>query len=169
MLNNTYDASSLNFGILVSKDFPNIDDSIFLINNENNLNAVNNAITMEGTSFLDFKYVDGLTLNQILSCQNINFKSTIIFVAYNTMKLNTVSIEKIENNSYNYVLYYIIISTDNNRGNERIDEVIERVMLNNYKNKDNDIKRIMKCFLERHRYGSKEETDAKIKEYTKKY
>ena len=169
MLDNTYNASGLNFGILVSKIFPNIDDSIFLNNNGNNQNAVHNVITMEGTSFLDFKYVDGLTLNQILRCQDINFKSTIIFIAYNTMMLNTASIEKIDNITYNGVLYYIIISAGKSTENERIDEVIEKVMLNNYEKKDNDIKRIMRCFLERHRYGSKEKTDAKIKEYVKNY
>ena len=85
------------------------------------------------------------------------------------MMLNTASIEKIDNITYNGVLYYIIISADKNTENERIDEVIEKVMLNNYENKDNDIKRIMRCFLERHRYGSKEKTDAKIKEYVKNY
>ena len=168
MLNNTYDASGIQFGILLSRKFPYFNDSIFL-NDYGIINqkAVFDVINMEGISILEFKYVDGLALNEINNGNNYIFKNTILFVVYNKILFNTASKELIENITDNNILYYIIISIDKSNENKRIDEIVEEVMLNNYHKQNEKVQRIMRCFLERHRYGSKEKTDAKIKEYLK--
>ena len=169
MLNNTYDASGIQFGILLSRNFPYFNDSNFLNDYGINQAALFDVTNMGGISILEFKYVDGLSLNEIINGNNYIFKKTILFVAYNKILFNTASKELIENITDNNILYYIIISIDKSNENKRIDEIVEEVMLNNYHKKNEKEQRIMRCFLERYRYGSKEKTDAKIKEYVKNY
>ena len=82
MLDNTYDASGINFGILISTDFPSIDDQVF---KKNDLEAIANQIDKicnnKNCNILDFSKIDGLTIDEILNHNRIQLKNTIIVIA----------------------------------------------------------------------------------------
>ena len=80
-------------------------------------------------------------------------------------------VDYLTNNSKNTsisIKHTIIIERDKFKKNKRIDEIITDTILTNYSSYDDNLRKYANCFLERYRYGTKEETDKKIMEYKKK-
>ena len=156
MLDNTYDAPGINFGILISTDFPHMDDQVF---KKNDLEAIENQIKIfnnKNCNILDFSKIDGLTIDEILNHHTIQLKNTIIVIAYTEMSYTNIFNEKY--NDIN-ILSKIIVNRNDLNKNTTIDEEVEKIM-NSYNSNNN---RIVNCFLERYRYGSKDEVDKVLK------
>jgi len=156
MLDNTYDAPGIKFGILISTDFPHMDDQVF---KKNDLEAIENQIKIfnnKNCNILDFSKIDGLTIDEILNHNRIQLKNTIIVIAYTEMSYTNIFNEKY--NDIN-ILSKIIVNRNDLNKNTTIDEEVEKIM-NSYNSNNN---RIFNCFLERYRYGSKDEVDKVLK------
>ena len=162
MLENTYDASGINFGIIISKDLSKFDDN-FIHGNSNEINdAVNRIRNNPSNYIIDFNNIDGLTVDEILDFKQIQMNNTIFVVAYS--KIEYTDRNKMDNMYYN-ILYNIIVPRTELNKDKPIDKVVEGIIKKVYSNSTEKDKRYMKCFLERYRFGSKEKTDEKIKEY----
>ena len=158
MLDNTYDAPGINFGILISTDFPLIDDQVF---KKNDLEAIENQINIicnnKSCYILDFSKIDGLTIDEILNHNKLQSKNTIIVIAYTEMSYtNTYNQKYIDIN----ILSKIIINRNDFNKNTTIDKEVEKTLMNSYNSNNN---RIVNCFLERYRYGSKDKVDKVLK------
>ena len=157
MLDNTYDAPGINFGILISTDFPSIDEQVF---KKNDLEAIENQIKIfnnKNCNILDFSKIDGLTIDEILKHNRIQLKNTIIVIAYTEMSYTNRFNEKYNNIS---ILSKIIVNRNDLNKNTTIDKEVEKILMNSY-NSNNS--RIVNCFLERYRYGSKDKVDKVLK------
>ena len=155
MLDNTYDAPGINFGILISTDFPSMDDQVF---KKNDIEAIENQIDKicnnKNCNILDFSKIDGLTIDEILNHNRIQLKNTIIVIAYTKMSYTNRFNEKY--NDIN-ILSKIIVNRNDLNKNTTIDKEVEKIMMNSYNSINNRV--VNYCFLERYRYGSKDEVD----------
>lgn len=159
MLDNTYDAPGIKFGILISTDFPSIDEQVF---KKNDLEAIENQIKIfnnKNCNILDFSKIDGLTIDEILNHNKLQLKNTIIVVAYTEMSYTDIyNKEYIDIN----ILSKILINRNDLNKNTTIDKEVEKTM-NSYNSNNRNDNRIINCFLERYRYGSKDEVDKVLK------
>ena len=154
MLDNTYDAPGINFGILISTDFPSIDEQVF---KKNDLEAIKNQIDkiLNNNNYyiLDFSKIDGLTIDEILNHNKLQSKNAIIVIAYTEMSYTNIYNQKYTDIS---ILGKIIVNRNDLNKNTTIDKEVEKTLMNSY-NSNNS--RIVNCFLERYRYGSKDKVD----------
>ena len=158
MLDNTYDAPGINFGILISTDFPSMDDQVF---KKNDLEAIDNQINIilnnKNFYIIDFSKIDGLTIDEILNHNKLQSKNAIIVIAYTEMSYTNRFNEKYNDIS---ILSKIIVNRNDLNKNTTIDKEVEKILMNSYNSNNN---RIVNCFLERYRYGSKDKVDKVLK------
>ena len=158
MLDNTYDAPGINFGILISTDFPSMDDQVF---KKNDLEAIDNQINIilnnKNFYIIDFSKIDGLTIDEILNHNKFQSKNAIIVIAYTEMSYTNRFNEKYNDIS---ILSKIIVNRNDLNKNTTIDKEVEKILMNSYNSNNN---RIVNCFLERYRYGSKDKVDKVLK------
>ena len=154
MLDNTYDAPGINFGILISTDFQFIEDQVVKKNDlEAIKNQIDNILNNNNFYILDFSKIDGLTIDEILNHNKLQSKNAIIVIAYTEMSYTNIYNQKyIDIN----ILSKIIINRNDLNKNTTIDKEVEKTLMNSY-NSNNS--RIVNCFLERYRYGSKDKVD----------
>ncbi len=154
MLDNTYDAPGINFGILISTDFQFIEDQVVKKNDlEAIKNQIDNILNNKNFYILDFSKIDGLTIDEILNHNKLQSKNAIIVIAYTEMSYTNIYNQKyIDIN----ILSKIIINRNDLNKNTTIDKEVEKTLMNSY-NSNNS--RIVNCFLERYRYGSKDKVD----------
>lgn len=165
MKENSYDGKGLKFGILVSELFPlNKKSSEEGLKEDNYLQYIQELLKRK-IQLIDFDSIDGLTIEEIEELfQKILPENLIIFMMYNKVDYFT-------NNSKNTSIslkHTIVIERDKFRKDKRIDEIIEDTIFKNYSSYDDNLRKYANCFLERYRYGTKEETDKKIMEYKKR-
>jgi len=154
MLDNTYDASGINFGILMSTDFPSIDEQVFKKNDLEALkNQIDKILNNNNCYILDFSKIDGLTIDEILNHNKLQSKNAIIVIVYTEMSYTNRYNEKYNDIS---ILGKIIVNRNDLNKNTTIDKEVEKTLMNSY-NSNNS--RIVNCFLERYRYGSKDKVD----------
>lgn len=163
MQENTYDIPGLKFGLLISEKFPKIDDSIFKTDPEKSADVVNQLLD-ESTRIIDFKEIEGFTIDEILDHKQFQFKNTVVIVAYTNMVYK-------DHNGYTGIetlpRYSLILGRREQYKDESIEEVIERTFLEDYSNASKEAKKYMKCFLERYRYGDKKRVKKKIASFKK--
>ena len=163
MQEKTYDIPGLKFGLLISDKFPKIDDSIFKTDPEKSADVVNRLLN-QSPQIIDFKEIEGLTIDQILDHKRFQFKNTVIIVAYTNMVYKG-------NNGYTAIetipRYALILDRKEQYKDEPIDITIERTFLDNYSNASKETKKYMRCFLERYRYGDKKEVKKIIAPFKK--
>ena len=162
MLENSYDVPGIKFGILLS---PDLHSNGRILKNSNNARFVHGIMdkifSSKSMAIIDFSYVDGLTIGEVSEMNKANqAENCIVFVVYSNMKEEG----KVR---FNYVYDYLFIDVNQKLCNIPIDKAIENHYMTNYSEQDEQTKKIVNCFLQRYRYGTKERTDEKIKEYTK--
>ena len=158
MLDNTYDAPGINFGILISTDFPHMDDQVFKKNDlEATENQIDNILNNKNFYIIDFSKIDGLTIDEILNHNKFQSKNAIIVIAYTEMSYTNRYNEKHKDIS---ILSEIIVNRNDLNKNTTIDKEVEKTLMNSYNSNNN---RIVNCFLERYRYGSKDKVDKVLK------
>ena len=163
MKENSYDAKELRFGIIVSeylslnrkglKDIPKDDYNKFI-----------EELFKMKLEVIDFDNIDGLTIGEIREvASKILPEDMIVFIMYNKVEWNF-------NNTKNTNIsskQTIIIRFEDFDDNLKIDDIITGNILNNYESYNYTTKKYAKCFLERYKYGNKEETDKKLMQYKK--
>ena len=159
MLDNTYDAPGINFGILISTDFPSIDDQVF---KKNDLEAIekqfDKILNNKNFYIIDFSKIDGLTIDEILNHNKLQSKNAIIVIAYTEMSYTDIYNQKYTDIS---ILSGIIVNRNDLNKNTTIDKEVEKIMMNSYNSINNRV--VNYCYLERYRYGSKDEVDKVLK------
>ena len=162
MLENTYDNKNIVFGILTSRDFPKIDDSVFGGNDKAaQKQKLEEIIESDHTGTTKFDSVDGLTIKETLdTISKISMKNTIIFVAQSSVES--------DHTTYRNILYTYIIRRNESNEHTPIEQEIERIMMNQYQEMEEDEKRYVRCFLQRYKYEYKSTTDNRIGEFQKK-
>jgi len=163
MPDDTYDIPGLKFGLLISDEFPKIDDSIFKTNPEKSTDVVNKLLDQR-TQIIDFKEIEGLTIDEILAHKKFQFKNTVVIVAYTNMVYKA-------HNGYTVIdttlRFSLILDRREQYKDESIEKIIERTFLEDYSNASKETKKYMKCFLERYRYVDKKEVEKIIEPFEK--
>ena len=160
MLENSYDASGIKFGIIMSMQFRN---SFNEFNNDEEKNNASIKKLLYGKNYqiIDFKEIDGLTIEEVLNLNDRQMPDTILFIMYSSVQYETS--QNVKLNDISNVEIIPIQKTDENK-DKQIDEVIINDILKKYDSKDESYKRKVKCFLQRYKYQTKAKTDKIIKE-----
>ncbi len=155
MLENSYDATGIKFGIVTSKFLKKYSDSL---KDKNTVaSTAINIFKQESISLVDYSYVDGLTVDEVLVMGDIQANDSILVCAYSSIYwLNPNTNDNLK--SFNILKIYAIRRNKDNH-TQLLDRVIEEVMLDNYESVDRIGQRVTECFLQRYRYGSKEEVN----------
>lgn len=157
MLENSYDASGVKFGLVCSPDFPNF-------SLKDLVKSMAQAFKGENAYIIDFEAIDGLTVNEILGGSRLQSKDAIIICAYSHIEYEDVCGKR---NAYNAIYnYYIVLEMIYK--DMPIDQAIESIMLNQYSTADDNRRKYARCFLERYRYGTKEKVDEQIQKIMRK-
>ena len=159
MLENSYDALGIRFGIIISPTLRK--ESKKIKNNIINSEQLINMLSPENTRIIDFDNIDGLTIGQVYDASKENqAEKTIVFATYHRLDLGngqgTTTIQSL-----------MLISVKEELCDKPIDEAIEYDYITRYPNASEKEKKQIRCFLQRYRYGTKEKTDEKLKEYKK--
>ena len=160
MLNNTYDASGYRYGILATRN-----DDIQRKMSENAHNEemdwnqlIRIMIDSGNLTIIDFEDIDGLTLKELKNYKTIN-KDILLFVMYDRTNIR----EKWPRQTDEFNIRSTIIkSLSSYPENITIDDIMEEVLYKYVDDTDDFINKRIKCFLQRYKYGTKEETDKKI-------
>ena len=154
MKNNTYDAPGYKYGFMIVPD----DD----IRKETNLafgkcKNMEEAINVFGEKIMsnallcDFKQIDGLTFEELFDFPVFNEK-ILIFCIYDQLD--------VDNHKYNNILGIEFISTDYiDDKKEKVDDYLSSYLEDIYHFRPPRIQDYIKGYLERYKYGSKEEVD----------
>ena len=181
MLENSYDASGIKFGVLVTAKYIPLRASRMLQYDKD-------------SRIIDFKNIDGLTISDLReTVQIIKRDSRIVLLFYNKSELekgfhsepNTVVkirqsrlepsfIDEVKTHETEKSYWdgiqninikgYVIIPCSENNLNKPIDELVEEILLEEYNDYSPEQKKYANCFLQRYRYGTKERTDEVIKQ-----
>ena len=167
MLENSYDASGIKFGILLSKvlSFKTV---IFKKENDEIINnTIKEILKSNNYSIIDFNEIDGLSLDEILRLDSVQAKNMITFIAYNEVKyeIGNSDVKRLETSRC--FKYFAFVKRTNENKNNLIDKEVEKIMLHDYQDSNTESRNVIKCFLQRHRYGTKENTNNAINEYIK--
>ncbi len=166
MLENSYDATGIKFGIIISSELPEYSDLI----NSNDIDLVTQTLekvisNCEKVRFIDFSQIDGLKVKEVLELTSgFQFKDAFIFTAYNNFKHSAIDLGYGQINGRNYIRKTILFDNCERYKEMTIDKKIEEYIIENYDNSDEDEKRWMRCFLQRYRYGTQEKTNEFIKQ-----
>lgn len=158
MLNNSYDASGYHFGIATSTRLQELEDvsggPIVSLQDRAKIMSI-----LETAEFVDFSNIDGLTMGEITSCYTKE-SNVILFVMWEAIRIRDMDRDTLMENknvSYRMVFHSNILNRD-----MPFDEVVESHLLSFFPQYDQDIEKRAKCFLQRYRYGTKEETDKRL-------
>ena len=166
MLENSYDATGIKFGIIISSELPEYSDLI----NSNDIDLVTQTLekvisNCEKVRFIDFSQIDGLKVKEVLELTSgVQLKDAFIFTAYNNFKHSAIDLGYGQSNGRNYIRKTILFDKCERYKEMTIDKKIEEYIIENYDNSDEDEKRWMRCFLQRYRYGTQEKTNEFIKQ-----
>lgn len=156
MLENSYDASGIKFGIVCLPDLREycLEDIIKLISD---------SFKNEEVYIIDFEAIDGLTANEISpTLQSKDEK--ILICAYSRIEYEDIyGKRKLDSTIYQYYVVSKAINSD-----VPIDVVLESMMLGKYSTADDIFRKCARCFLERYRYGTKEKVDEQIQKIMRK-
>lgn len=165
MKENSYDGKELKFGILVSELFSLKQRNLEDFSKDIDYKKYVQELIKTKIQLIDFDDIDGLTIEELEELLPKNLpENLIIFMMYN-------KVDYFSNNSKNTSVslkHTIVIERDKFRKDKRIDEIITDTIFRDYSSYNENLKKYANCFLERYRYGTKEETDQKIMEYKKK-
>ena len=165
MKENSYDGKELKFGILVSELFSLKQRNLEDFSKDIDYKKYVQELIKTKIQLIDFDDIDGLTIEELEELLPKNLpENLIIFMMYN-------KVDYFRNNSKNTSVslkHTIVIERDKFRKDKRIDEIITDTIFRDYSSYNENLKKYANCFLERYRYGTKEETDQKIMEYKKK-
>lgn len=160
MLENSYDASGIKFGIIMStqirynKDLESEDEEV-------RKKAYSKLLYSRTFNIIDFSNVDGLTLDEVLNLSDKQQEDTVLFIIYSNVKYDMtcgIEVNDISNTEF------ISIKRDDKNHDKQLDDVIISKMLEEYSTKDESYKRKVRCFLQRYKYETKSKTDEIIKE-----
>lgn len=162
MLENSYDASGIKFGIMLSPELHSkskMIKSLFAANNAKKVyKLMGEIISKPPISIIDFSDVDGLTVDEVSKMSTENqANGYIVFVIYSNMKSGGRVI-------YNGIDTYTFISVNEDLRNMPIDKAVASYYINCYSELDEGIKKKVNCFLQRYLYGTKERTDQVLDE-----
>ena len=161
MLENSYDASGIKFGMLFSPTLPGSGDEI-LKENLGGKSETIEKICVDGSNFIEFSNFDGLTPTDALNiCPTLQSDKVLILVVYNSMKLPNCNGGE---DNYIRVVDWIPIIVNDRTCNVPIDQYIVNHYLRNYSKLGCEGKKQARCFLQRYKYGTKEWTDEILKE-----
>lgn len=165
MLIDSYDATGIKFGILMTDGFlTDYYDYVFKGEDLDKINEAANELILNNKAIIDFNEFDGLTTEEVYKIMKYSHNTPLIFVVYSGFE----TIDSLnQRNVCNGILYKYIIRGVKYK-DSLIDEDIEEIMVKNYQSYDRNEKRLVNCFLQRYRYGTKEKTDEAIKRYIKK-
>ena len=166
MLENSYDATGIRFGIAISSDLPRYSDMINSYDTDLVFETLDKIMSdIYEIRFVDFSQVDGLKIREVLDVTKpVQARNAFIFVVYNSVEhlaIGKVSGQQITCNLY--VRQNIIFNNIEDK-ETTIDKKIEKYIIENYDNSDEETKRWMRCFLQRYRYGTQEKTNEFIKQ-----
>ena len=157
MLKNSYDASGFHFGIAVSPRLQELDTGLTSTGPVfNRQDSEKITRILESVEFVDFSNIDGLTLDEITRCYT-NKSNIILFVIWESLGIKKE--DEYYTNEKTLVNYRTVFHKGEWNKDVPIDELVENHMLVYYPRYDERLQKIAKCFLQRYRYGTKEETD----------
>jgi hypothetical protein len=156
MLENSYDASGIKFGIIMSMQFRNFSNEINTSDEKKKKESIKKLLYGRNYQIIDFKEIDGLTLEEVLNLNDRQLSDTVLFIMYSSIQYETSQNVKLKDISNIEIIP--IQKTDKNK-DKQIDEVIINDILKDYDSKDESYKRKVRCFLQRYKYATKEKTD----------
>ena len=158
MLNNTYDASGYRYGIFATNSS---EVQRIISENSENESAVYWMAIFErmGNSnkliIIDFEDIDGLTIEELRTFEMVN-NDVLFFVMYDRTNIN----DGIKGHSNEFKIRNIFCCKMNKYPESMpIDDMIVEELFKNEKELTN---KRTKCFLQRYKCGTKEETDKMI-------
>ena len=156
MLNNSYDASGFHFGIATSTRIGELEEitSNGPVYKEPDQEKIIDVI--EDSELVDFSNIDGLTVEEITGCNPQN-SNIILFVMWEAIRIQAP--ERATTLESKNIVYKMIFRKDKWNKNRPFDDVVEEHLLTLYPRYGDGLKKRAKCFLQRYRYGTKEETD----------
>ena len=172
MLENTYDATGYNFGILLTtcENLHNKMERIIRHIPEYQWEvSFGELLSNSNMKIIDFSEIDGLTINDLKNFPVFN-NSVLIFIMYDEVELKNRSLHHSEEERYikkTNISESEIFDLDSYKKDTQIDDMIVERLLGNINKKSNNYQRRAKCFLQRYKYGTKEKTDEKIKSMKK--
>ena len=172
MLDNTYDATGYNFGVLLTgyeklnnkmkqkiKHIPEYQWGV----------SFGEIISNSDMKIIDFSEIDGLTINDLKAFPIFN-NEVLIFIMYDKVELKNRSLHHSEEERYikkTNISEYEIFDLNSYERYTKIDDMIAERLVYKLLEKSNNYQRRAKCFLQRYKYGTKEKTDEKIKSMKK--
>ena len=155
MLNNSYDAGGFHFGIATSTRLQELENvsggPVYNPEDEEKIMDV-----LETSELVDFSNIDGLTVEEITRCNPQN-SNIILFVMWEAIRIQAP--ERATTLESKNISYKMIFQKDKWNKDRPFDDVVEEHLLTLYPRYSSGLQKRAKGFLQRYRYGSKEETD----------
>ena len=160
MLENSYDALGIKFGIIISPFFNDCSKELESIEKQEEILRE----SMWKAHIVDFNDVDGLTLDEVLKISpKKQANNVIVFVIYNGIEYEVAQGTRKQVEIGDMHSYFIKKNKEN--CNQQIDDVISNWIIDElYQKADDNLKKYFNCFLQRYKYGTKKRTDEVLKE-----
>lgn len=164
MRENTYDASAYKFGLLINPENREHTDILLdQCHTVEQMTSVLNNVIMENGEIVDFRHVDGLTIEEVFNYNSLINRDYIFFIMYDELEIersHKAAICSIRNTT--------VIRKGDYPSDAPIDEVISNILECTYPNEPSFVQKRTRCFLERYKYGTKSKTDEHLQKNLKK-
>ena len=158
MLENSYIAKGFKYGIVFSPYMEENREELFNKSYEEQAEMVKSFSLCPGSGIVEFEDADGLSIREVM--EMIDYKtlaSTLVFVMYKGFKKESGYLKYVK-------LFPVFIQCDDENLDTHIDDVIVNYMLDNYSDDKTEYNEMVKCFLQKYKFKTKERTNVKLKE-----
>lgn len=181
MLENSYDIPGIRFGILISKKFNGLHNYSL----DQRIKTVSAAVDNKECIFVPLDQVSGLQVREITDFINYinDIKcDCIVFSVYHHIKYPKISVDSscgktkvgfkdvaldldidVATECNNYCLISTTIYNIGEDAKDReFDDIVVDEIISDYSNASSKDQRWMRCFLQRHKYGTKDRVDEEL-------